>query len=107
MREREQDDQEQSEVPSQAASPVTAATPALGRGVTAPAKVTVDAMPFDAAALAQLTPEQRCAIYLNQIRKMLIFFVVLAAVGLVAGIIIGIVDINAVHQANQGISPGF
>ena len=44
------------------------------------------------------------------LRKMMIFFVVITAVGIVAGVIIGIADINAVHQANrqnQGITSGF
>jgi hypothetical protein len=61
----------------------------------------LDVMPFERTDLARFTPEQRCAIYLNSIRKMMIFFVVLATVGIVAGVIIGIIDINAVHSAQQ------
>ena len=74
-------------------------TPALGRGVPTPAKVAVDAMPFDRTALAQMSPEQRSAIYLNQIRKMLIFFTVLAVIGVVGGVVIGIAGIAAIHHA--------
>jgi hypothetical protein len=66
-------------------------------------KSRIDQMPFDRADLAKLTPDQRTAIYANQIRKMLIFFVVLAAVGIIVGIILGIVDINAVHNAQQAV----
>lgn len=75
------------------------ATQAASRGL--------DSMPFEKSDLAKLTPDQRSALYLNQIRKMMIFFVVLAAVGIIAGIIIGIVDINAVHAAQQTPTLGY
>jgi hypothetical protein len=74
-----------------------------------PGKKPIDSMPFDRASMANLTPDERSAIYLNQIRKMLIFFVVLAVVGLIAGVILAVVDINAVHAAQQtvGVGGGF
>lgn len=91
---------EAAEPPAAASAP--AQTPAFGRGVArAPRVVAVDGMPADRSVLARMAPEQRSAIYLNQIRKMMIFFVVLTAIGIVAGVIIGIVDINAVSQTQQ------
>jgi hypothetical protein len=78
-------------------------TPPFGRGATSapaqPQKAAVDTMPFDRSAVALMTPEQRSALYLNQIRKMLIFFTVLTVVGLVTGIIVGIVGIQAIEHA--------
>ena len=105
MQERTQDDQSAPEAPAPAAP--AAATPAFGRSVPQEPKADVDAMPYERAVLAAMTPEQRTAIYVNQIRKILIFFAVLAVVGIITGVILAIVDINAVHQANQGITPGY
>jgi hypothetical protein len=47
----------------------------------------VDQMPSDPAALAAMSPEERSAIYLNMIRKAMSFFVILAIVGVVLGIV--------------------
>lgn len=106
MQERGQDELNEAGVPVPSA--VTAATPAFGRGVAQAPKVTVDAMPFNRSTLAGMSPEERAAIYLNQIRKMMIFFTVLAALGILAGIIVGIIGIDAIHQADQGVlTPGF
>jgi len=66
--------------------------PVRAQGAASISGPQVDSMPADRAVLASLTPEQRAAIYLNQIRKMLIFFVVLAAVGIIAGLIIWIAN---------------
>jgi hypothetical protein len=101
MEERNIEGTEPAQAPVEASAP--AQTPAFGRGV-APAQsvqITVDAMPQDKAVLARMSPEQRSAIYLNQIRKMMIFFVVFAVIGIIAGVIIGIVDINEVSKATQ------
>jgi hypothetical protein len=64
-------------------------------------KKSVDSMPLDRSTIANLSPAERSAIYLNQIRKMMIFFVVLTVIGIVAGVILGIVDINAIHNSQQ------
>jgi hypothetical protein len=93
-----------------AAATGTPRTPALGRGVAQvqQMQIRVDAMPSSLEALARLTPEQRSAIYLNQIRKMMIFFVILAVIGIIAGVILGIVDINTVRNSQQsGVGLGY
>lgn len=64
-------------------------------------KRSFDEMPYDRSRLALLTPDERCAVYLNSIRKMMIFFTVLTILGLAAGIVIGLVGINAVHSVQQ------
>lgn len=64
-------------------------------------KSRIDRMPFDRADLANLTPDQRTAIYTNQIRKMMVFFVVLAGAAVLAAVILGILDISAVHSLQQ------
>ena len=89
------------EVSAQVSAP--AQTRAFGRGVpqAQARKAAVDSMPFDRSSIARWTPTERCALYLNQIRKMMIFFVVLAVVGIIAGVILGIVDINTVRNAQQ------
>lgn len=56
----------------------------------AQSRASVDAMPADAATLAALSPQERAAIYLNSIRKMMIFFTVLAVVSLGVGAGFGI-----------------
>lgn len=52
-----------------------------------PAAPRVDQLPSDPAVLAAMSPEERTAIYLNMIRKMMTFFVVLALVLIVLGVI--------------------
>lgn len=84
--------------PAQTPAQPPAPAPASGRGVAPAQHVSVDAMP-SAEVFARMTPEQRSAIYLNQIRKMLIFFTVLTVIGLVAGVIVGIAGIQAIHHA--------
>ncbi|MBR7832796.1 hypothetical protein KDL01_05960 [Actinospica durhamensis] len=42
----------------------------------------IDEFPSDRSQLANLTPEERSAIYLNSIRKSMAFFVFLAVVGI-------------------------
>lgn len=78
-----------------------AATPAPAAAAPAAPVRGPDEMPDNRSLLWSMTPEQRAAIYLNQIRKMLIFFVVLTVLGIIAGVIIGVVDINALHNAQQ------
>jgi hypothetical protein len=67
----------------------------------------VDAMPYDRRKLAELTPEERSAIYLNSIRKMMVFFVVLVVVGIVVGVIMALVGIGAIHGLQTTPSSGF
>jgi hypothetical protein len=66
-------------------------------------RYTIDQFPENRDQIVFKSTDERIAIYLNSIRKMLIFFVVLAAVGIIVGIILGIVDINAVHNAQQAV----
>jgi len=80
-----------------------AATPAVAAAV--PQLQGLDKMPYERTALAALTPAERAAIYLNQIRKMMVFFVILTVLGIIAGVIIGIIDINAIHNAQQTQTP--
>jgi len=44
------------------------------------ARPRVDQLPDDPAVLAAMSPEERCAIYLNIIRKSMTFFVALALI---------------------------
>lgn len=67
----------------------------------------VDEMPYDRSALSQLTADERCAVYLNSIRKMLVFFTVLVLLGIIAGVVIGIIDINTLHSVNPSSTNGF
>jgi hypothetical protein len=67
----------------------------------------VDTMPFEREHLARLTPEERSAIYLNSIRKSMIFFVVVAVVGIVAAVIMGILVIGAIHSGQTATTSGF
>ena len=99
MQEREQEGATPAQEPAKSAAPVQ--TPPFGQGVArAPQiQVAVDSMPSAVAVLAAKPPEERIAIYLNSIRKMLIFFTVLVVIGIVAGVILAIVDIQAVHSA--------
>ena len=101
----EREDPEPVQEPGEAA-PVQ--TPPLGRGVpqVQHTQVSVDSMPVDKAVLARLSAEERIAVYLNSIRKMLIFFTVLAVIGIAAGIIIGIIDIHTVQQSQQCVGLG-
>lgn len=57
-------------------------------------RASVDAMPADAATLAGLSPQERAAIYLNSIRKMMIFFTVLGVLALGVGAVFGIIAIQ-------------
>lgn len=70
-----------------------------GQPAQAAAEVSVDAMPEDNAVLARMTPEERSAVYLNSIRRMLVFFTVLTVIGLIAGVIVGIIGIQAIQHA--------
>jgi hypothetical protein len=75
------------------------AASAPNQGVAQATPVVVDRMPEDPAVLAQMTPEERAAVYLNSIRKMLVFFTVLTVIGLIAGVIVGIIGIQAIQHA--------
>ena len=65
-------------------------------------RYTIDRFPEDRGQIVYKGAEERIAIYLNSIRKMLAFFVVLAVIAVLAAIILGIMDINAVHALQQG-----
>lgn len=82
-------------------------TPDRARAIANASRPRIDAYPTD-SILARMTTDERAAVYLASIRRMMIFFVVLAVIGIITGVIIGIIDINAVHQAQQtGVGVGF
>ena len=56
-------------------------------------------------AFAALPPEARSAVYLRSIRAMLLFFTVLTVLGLIAGVVLALVGIQAVDQSNTTTSP--
>jgi hypothetical protein len=70
----------------------------MEQSVAPQARASVDAMPADAATLASLSPQERTAIYVNSIRKMMIFFTVLGVLALGVGVVFGIVAIQ--HLTN-------
>jgi len=53
---------------------------------TEPNQPRIDEFPSDRSQLANLTPAERSAIYLNSIRKSMAFFVFLALVGIVLSV---------------------
>lgn len=53
------------------------------------------------AAFAALAAEERSAAYLNSIRKMLIFFVVITVLGLISGAVFGYMEYNAINTLKQ------
>ena len=74
---------------------------------TAAASRPIDTMPFEREHLARLTPEERSAIYLNSIRKSMMFFVILAVVGIVAAVVMALMVIGAIHSGQPATSSGF
>lgn len=56
---------------------------------------TMPKMPAEWVAFAKLEPIERCAIYLRSIRAGIIFFVVLAAIGIVAAVVVGFQNASA------------
>lgn len=93
-------------VPS-APEPPAPMTPERARAIANASRPRIDAYPSD-SILARMTTDERAVVYMASIRRMMIFFVVLAALGIIAEVIIGVIDINAVHQAQQtGVGVGF
>ena len=66
-------------------------------GTPKPAHKPIDTLPLSQEQLAAMTPEERSAVYLNSIRKTLLFLAALAAVGIVVGIVLALVEIGATH----------
>ena len=54
-----------------------------------------------AQLLARRSTEERIAIYLYSIRKMMLFFTVITVVGLVLSVVLALVGIHAIVDANQ------
>jgi hypothetical protein len=71
-----------------------ASRPGLGRGL--------DAFPRDPRVLAQLSPEERAAVYLNSIRKMFRLLIVVIAVGIVAAAIFAIITLTTIDSLRNG-----
>lgn len=73
----------------------------------------IDRMPMRAPAARRafgaLPPEERAAIYLNSMRRMMLFFTVVTVVMFVAGVVLAVVDLailGSIHSAQQPSSGG-
>lgn len=63
----------------------------------------VDRVPKDPEewrAFAKLPAADRSAAYLRSIRAMMLFFTVLTVLGLIAGVVLALIGIHAINQAN-------
>lgn len=87
-----------------APAPVTPPGATKPPGVTPTPKPSVDKFPKSPAewkAFAALPAVDRSAVYLRSIRAMMLFFTVLTVIGIVAGIVLALVGINAASDTTS------
>jgi hypothetical protein len=90
--------------------PPQPATPALS-GPGAPSAPGLDVIPTsgwsaaEKAAFAAQRAEERAAAYLNSIRKMMLVFLIVFALGIIAAVVVGILEMNAINSLKPSRGP--
>ena len=89
--------------------PATAATAAPAPAAAAPTALpSIDRFPKSAAdwaAFATLSAADRSAAYLRSIRSMVLFFTVLAIIGIIISVLLTVLGIHAIDQEQSTLSP--